>query len=293
MPLERQVITMPLAQGVDTKTDDKQVVAGKLLELENGVFTRLKAIRKRNGYAALGQTISNASQAVAPVYAPARLLLLGDGSFADTSVVGATMVVGDGASIATGPTGLPNVTTIMQFDGTVDGYVRTPNDAANYPQGTGNFTFEAYVYLTSPLTTDMYLFDTNTLIGDDGCWCLIHPDGLPAFGDYSTVVIDCLTNPLTIDGWNYIVVQRTTDPLTGDSVVVIGVKPAASSTVALSGSAIVSPATEYTSDIITIGNSAILNVHDPIIISNFRYTRAALYPTFPFTPPAPPLSPGV
>lgn len=68
MPLERQVITMPLAQGVDTKTDDKQVVAGKLLELENGVFTRLKAIQKRNGYAALGRTIGNRVDAVVPQF---------------------------------------------------------------------------------------------------------------------------------------------------------------------------------------------------------------------------------
>jgi len=56
--LERQVITMPFAQGVDTKTDEKQVAAGKLLELENGVFTTLKAIRKRDGYAALGTLVS-------------------------------------------------------------------------------------------------------------------------------------------------------------------------------------------------------------------------------------------
>lgn len=56
--LERQVITMPFAQGVDTKTDEKQVAAGKLLELENGVFTTLKAIRKRDGYVALGASVS-------------------------------------------------------------------------------------------------------------------------------------------------------------------------------------------------------------------------------------------
>jgi hypothetical protein len=57
--LERQVITMPFARGVDTKTDEKQVEAGKLLELENGVFTTLKSIRKRDGNVALGKTISN------------------------------------------------------------------------------------------------------------------------------------------------------------------------------------------------------------------------------------------
>lgn len=64
MPLERQVIVMPLAQGLDLKTDVKQVEAGKLLELENGVFTTLKAISKRNGNVALGKQIINETNAV-------------------------------------------------------------------------------------------------------------------------------------------------------------------------------------------------------------------------------------
>lgn len=59
--LQRQNITMPLAEGVDTKTDQKQVVAGKLLELENGTFTTLKTITKRNGSIAFGQSILNES----------------------------------------------------------------------------------------------------------------------------------------------------------------------------------------------------------------------------------------
>lgn len=57
--LQRQNITVPLAQGVDTKSDPKQVEAGKLLELENGIFTRLRSIQKRNGNVALSQAIAN------------------------------------------------------------------------------------------------------------------------------------------------------------------------------------------------------------------------------------------
>lgn len=57
--LDRQTVTMPFGQGVDTKTDPKQVVAGKLLELENGVFTTLKALRKRDGNVALGNSVDN------------------------------------------------------------------------------------------------------------------------------------------------------------------------------------------------------------------------------------------
>jgi hypothetical protein len=55
--LERQVISIPFGQGVDTKTDPKQVSPGKLLELENGVFTTLKALRKRDGNVMLGSDI--------------------------------------------------------------------------------------------------------------------------------------------------------------------------------------------------------------------------------------------
>lgn len=62
--LQRQTISMPLAQGVDTKTDAKQVVAGKLLQLENGIFTTLKAIRKRNGHEQLGNGITQSSETI-------------------------------------------------------------------------------------------------------------------------------------------------------------------------------------------------------------------------------------
>jgi hypothetical protein len=55
--LQRQTISLPLAQGVDTKTDSKQVEAGKLLELENGVFTKLKSIQKRHGNVSVGTGI--------------------------------------------------------------------------------------------------------------------------------------------------------------------------------------------------------------------------------------------
>lgn len=55
--LDRQKIVVPLAQGVDTKSDPKQVEAGKLLELENGVFTRLRSLQKRDGTVALDQSV--------------------------------------------------------------------------------------------------------------------------------------------------------------------------------------------------------------------------------------------
>ncbi len=78
MSVQRQVITMPLAQGVDTKTDPKQVVAGKLLELENGVFTTTKSIQKRPGHVALGKRVTNGASSAAGVEAGAALAVYGD-----------------------------------------------------------------------------------------------------------------------------------------------------------------------------------------------------------------------
>lgn len=55
MPLEKQNIAIPFAKGVDTKTDPKQVMVGKLLKLENGYFKEPGSIAKRNGYTALSK----------------------------------------------------------------------------------------------------------------------------------------------------------------------------------------------------------------------------------------------
>lgn len=48
---QRQLVPVKFGQGIDTKTDQKAVIAGKLTELENGVFTKPDTIGLRNGYA--------------------------------------------------------------------------------------------------------------------------------------------------------------------------------------------------------------------------------------------------
>lgn len=48
--LNKQNIAINFGNGVDTKTDPKLVQAGKLLQLENGVFRKYGRIDKRNGY---------------------------------------------------------------------------------------------------------------------------------------------------------------------------------------------------------------------------------------------------
>lgn len=57
MALQSQKLSISLSEGVDTKTDPKQVVAGKLITLENATFESPKRIQKRNGNTALATTI--------------------------------------------------------------------------------------------------------------------------------------------------------------------------------------------------------------------------------------------
>jgi hypothetical protein len=57
MALQKQVLSVPFAKALDTKTDPKQVVIGKFLTLENGVFTSPGRIKKRNGYMQLNDEI--------------------------------------------------------------------------------------------------------------------------------------------------------------------------------------------------------------------------------------------
>lgn len=59
--LQRQQIAVNFAQGLDTKSDPKQV-QGKLLSLENGVFTSPGRIKKRNGYKKVASALAGAQK---------------------------------------------------------------------------------------------------------------------------------------------------------------------------------------------------------------------------------------
>ena len=52
MALQKQTVPMSFSQGIDTKTDPKQVAPGKLLLLKNAHFQKTKSLLKRNGYEA-------------------------------------------------------------------------------------------------------------------------------------------------------------------------------------------------------------------------------------------------
>lgn len=49
-PLNKVPIPINFAQGLDTKTDDKQVQAGKFLALKNSIFDKAGRLTKRNGF---------------------------------------------------------------------------------------------------------------------------------------------------------------------------------------------------------------------------------------------------
>jgi len=50
MALQKQAIPINFSQGLDLKTDDKQVAPGRFLSLENSVFTKAGLLQKRNGF---------------------------------------------------------------------------------------------------------------------------------------------------------------------------------------------------------------------------------------------------
>lgn len=53
MALEKQAVTLNFAQGLDLKTDPRQLALGKFLELENSVFDKNGRFEKRNGFGSL------------------------------------------------------------------------------------------------------------------------------------------------------------------------------------------------------------------------------------------------
>lgn len=57
MALEPQNVPIILAQGIDTKTDPKQVIVGKLLTLQNASFESPKEIKKRDGFGKLSNEV--------------------------------------------------------------------------------------------------------------------------------------------------------------------------------------------------------------------------------------------
>ena len=66
MPLDFQVASIDLGQGIDTKTENKLVMSSKLTALQNGIFTKAKSITKRNGYDSISKAIIGGGTLTAP-----------------------------------------------------------------------------------------------------------------------------------------------------------------------------------------------------------------------------------
>lgn len=67
MALQPQNISVSFVEGLDTKSDRKQVLAGKFLTLENAIFQTPGKLRKRNGYMALPATITTGGDITAGI----------------------------------------------------------------------------------------------------------------------------------------------------------------------------------------------------------------------------------
>lgn len=61
MALQETNIPVSFAKGLNTKSDPKQVVQGSLLDISNGVFTKVNAINQDPGYTPIPQTIYNST----------------------------------------------------------------------------------------------------------------------------------------------------------------------------------------------------------------------------------------
>lgn len=82
-PLNTQTIEIPLGVGLDTKLDSRIVQPGSLLNVENGEFTKIGAVAKRAGSAALSRSIlggGSFSAGTALINSKERLLAINETS---------------------------------------------------------------------------------------------------------------------------------------------------------------------------------------------------------------------
>lgn len=105
MPLAFQRIPVSFYQGLDTKSDPKQVMQGRLLELQNGIFTSPGQIRKRSGLTSLDRDIQGGdsfeSGSALGTFADQRLLFTGERAYSRLEATDAWLDRGPLASVIT------------------------------------------------------------------------------------------------------------------------------------------------------------------------------------------------
>lgn len=135
MALQKQNLPIPFSAGLDTKTDVKQVLPGKLVALENGIFTTKNKIRKRYGYVSLGQNITGGGTisqgaGIAP-YQNEVVAFSGVNAYSYSSNIMAWTNKGQAKSLEL------TVNQIVR-----DSYSQTVPDCAQHPNGIQVFTWE-------------------------------------------------------------------------------------------------------------------------------------------------------
>jgi len=136
MALQKQNINISLAQGLDTKTDPKQVIAGKLITLENAIFTSPYEIKKRNGFDGRSNEIQGSTSLVsngAGIAGFKNETIINDGSSYYSFVDATQRWVNKGASIKTSLT----TNTVVR-----NTYQQTNQDSAYNPIGMEIFAWE-------------------------------------------------------------------------------------------------------------------------------------------------------
>ncbi len=135
MALEKAVVPISLAGGVDTKNDPKQVIPGKLLLLENAKFQTGHELRKVPGDAPLstsiigGGNISNAVQ----IAAFKDELVLNDGALLYSYGADEQSWVNKGQTFTVSMESFPVVR---------DNYAQVDQDSATHPSGLQAFAWE-------------------------------------------------------------------------------------------------------------------------------------------------------
>lgn len=75
MAIQKQLVPLNISQGIDTKSDDKSLPLGKLVNLENMKYDELNKIKKKFGSTTLGTTVLNSGTAISD---PLRLVTYKD-----------------------------------------------------------------------------------------------------------------------------------------------------------------------------------------------------------------------
>lgn len=81
MPVQKQTLNIPFALGLDTKNDPWQINPGNFLSLENSIFQKGNALKKRNGFKSLTSLPSVANATTLTTYKN-NLTAIGDSLYA-------------------------------------------------------------------------------------------------------------------------------------------------------------------------------------------------------------------